>query len=200
MGLTRAELDAFRGATLPDLVGPKVRLLFVGVNPGLRTVAVQAHFAPRGNRFYPALFRAGIVDRLVDASAGFVPDDQAHLVTRGVGITSLVAAATARADELGVAELVAGARSLTERVRRIGPAVVAVLGITAYRVAFERPKAVVGRQPEKLGGAQLWVVPNPSGLNAHATVASLANAYREVAIAAGIEVDAVQGDADETDV
>jgi TDG/mug DNA glycosylase family protein len=193
-------LDAFRGATLPDLVGPKVRLLFVGVNPGLRTVAVQAHFAPRGNRFYPALFRAGIVDRLVDASAGFVPDDQAHLVTRGVGITSLVAAATARADELGVAELVAGARSLTERVRRIGPAVVAVLGITAYRVAFERPKAVVGRQPEKLGGAQLWVVPNPSGLNAHATVASLANAYREVAIAAGIEVDAVQGDADETDV
>jgi TDG/mug DNA glycosylase family protein len=168
-----------------------VRLLFVGVNPGLRTVAVQAHFAPRGNRFYPALFRAGIVDRLVDASAGFVPDDRAHLVARGVGITSLVAAATARADELSVAELVAGARSLTERVRRIGPAVVAVLGITAYRIAFERPKAVVGRQPEGLGGAQLWVVPNPSGLNAHATVASLANAYREVAIAAGIEVDDV---------
>ncbi|HEY2669078.1 MAG TPA: mismatch-specific DNA-glycosylase [Rugosimonospora sp.] len=191
MGLTRAELDAFRGATLPDLVGPKVRLLFVGVNPGLRTVAVQAHFAPRGNRFYPALFRAGIVDRLVDASAGFVPVDRAHLVARGVGITSLVAAATARADELSVAELVAGARSLTERVRRIGPAVVAVLGITAYRIAFERPKAVVGRQPEGLGGAQLWVVPNPSGLNAHATVASLANAYREVAIAAGIEVDDV---------
>jgi TDG/mug DNA glycosylase family protein len=188
VGFTRAQLEAFRGATLPDLIGPDVRLLFVGVNPGLRTVAVQAHFGRRGNRFYPALFRAGIVDRLIDASAGFVDGDRAHLLVRGVGITSLVAGATARADELSAAELVAGAQSLAARVAGIGPGAVAVLGVTAYRIAFGRPKAVVGRQPEDLGGAQLWVVPNPSGLNAHATVASLADAYREVAIAAGIEV------------
>ncbi|WP_326557042.1 mismatch-specific DNA-glycosylase [Micromonospora sp. NBC_01796] len=186
MRFSRAELAAFRGGTLPDLVEPGVRLLFVGVNPGLRTVAVQAHFGRRGNRFYPALFRAGIVDRLIDASAGFLPDDRAHLSARGIGITSLVAAATARADELSVRELTSGARALAERVARIGPRVVAVLGITAYRIAFERPKALVGRQPYEIGGAQLWVVPNPSGLNAHATLAGLADAYREVALAAGI--------------
>jgi TDG/mug DNA glycosylase family protein len=185
---TRAELEAFRGATLPDLVEPGVRLLFVGVNPGLRTVAVQAHFGRRGNRFYPALYRAGIVDRLIDASSGFDPRDRAHLAARGVGITSLVAGATARADELHATELVEGARSLTRRVARIGPRALAVLGITAFRIAFERPKAVVGRQPGDLGGAQLWVVPNPSGLNAHATLPILAEAYREVAIAAGIEI------------
>lgn len=185
---SRAELAAFRGGTLPDLVEPGVRLLFVGVNPGLRTVAVQAHFGRRGNRFYPALFRAGIVDRLIDASAGFLPDDREHLSARGIGITSLVAAATARADELSVQELTSGARALAERVARIGPRVVAVLGITAYRIAFERPKALVGRQPYEIGGAQLWVVPNPSGLNAHATLAGLADAYRQVALVAGIEL------------
>jgi TDG/mug DNA glycosylase family protein len=183
---SRAELAAFRGATLPDLVGPDVRLLFVGVNPGLRTVAVQAHFGRRGNRFYPALFRAGIVDRLIDASAGMSASDRAHLGARGVGITSLVAGATARADELSAEELIAGADALAERVPQIGPRVVAILGITAYRIAFARPKAVVGRQPEDLGGAQLWVVPNPSGLNAHATLTGLGEAYREAAAAAGI--------------
>ncbi|MGW4464325.1 mismatch-specific DNA-glycosylase [Micromonospora sp. NPDC004704] len=188
MRFSRAELAAFRGGTLPDLVEPGVRLLFVGVNPGLRTVAVQAHFGRRGNRFYPALFRAGIVDRLIDASAGFLPDDREHLSARGIGITSLVAAATARADELSVQELTSGARALAERVARIGPRVVAVLGITAYRIAFERPKALVGRQPYEIGGAQLWVVPNPSGLNAHATLAGLADAYRQVALVAGIEL------------
>ncbi|MBE1490726.1 mismatch-specific DNA-glycosylase [Plantactinospora soyae] len=188
MRFTRAELEAFRGGTLPDLVEPGVRLLFVGVNPGLRTVAVQAHFGRRGNRFYPALYQAGIVDRLIDASAGLAPHDRAHLAARGVGITSLVAGATARADELSAAELVEGARSLTQRVARVGPKASAVLGVTAFRIAFEHPKAVVGRQPEDLGGAQLWVVPNPSGLNAHATIATLAQAYRAVAIAAGIEV------------
>ncbi|MFK3979028.1 mismatch-specific DNA-glycosylase [Micromonospora sp. NPDC050397] len=188
MRFSRAELAAFRGATLPDLVEPGVRMLFVGVNPGLRTVAVQAHFGRRGNRFYPALFRAGIVDRLIDASAGLSPDDRSHLVARGIGITSLVAGATARADELSAQELTEGALALARRVPEIGPAVVAVLGITAYRVAFGRPKATVGRQPQEIGGAQLWVVPNPSGLNAHATVAGLADAYREAATAAGIEI------------
>jgi len=188
MGFTRAELAAYRGGTLPDLAGPDVRLLFVGINPGLQTVAVQAHFGRRGNRFYPALYRAGIVDRLIDASAGFVSDDRAHLEARGVGITSLVANATARADELSTAQLIAGADALAERVAGIRPRVVAMLGITAYRVAFARPVAVVGRQSETLAGAELWVAPNPSGLNAHATLASLAAAYREIAIAAGIDV------------
>ncbi len=188
MGFTRAELLAFRGKTLPDLLGPNTRLLVVGINPGLLTVAVQSHFGRRGNRFYPALYRAGIVDRLIDAADGFAEEDRAHLIARGVGITNLVPVATARADELSTEELLAGAKSLEQRVRRIKPGAVAMLGITAYRTAFGRPKASVGLQPERLGGVQLWVVPNPSGLNAHATLDSLAAAYREVAIAAGIDV------------
>lgn len=188
MRLTPEELDAFRGISLPDLVGPELRLLLVGINPGLRTAAVQAHFSGGGNRFYPALFRAGIVDRVIDASKGFHPEDRAHLLNRGVGITSLVPGATRRADELTARELRDGAERLSERVEILRPIAVALLGITAYRVAFDRPKAVVGRQPEPIGGAQLWVVPNPSGLNAHSSLADLGTAYREVAVAAGIPV------------
>jgi len=188
VGFTRSELESYRGGTLPDLVGPGLRLLFVGINPGLWTVATQSHFGRRGNRFYPALFRAGVIDHVIDASAGFVPDDLAHLIDRGIGITSLVPRATARADELDTNELAAGARALTARVEQLEPPVVAMLGITAYRVAFDRPKAVVGQQAGGLGRSQLWVVPNPSGLNAHATLAGLAAAYREVAVAAGIQV------------
>lgn len=191
MGFTPAELDSFRGGTLPDLVGPDLRLLFVGVNPGLQTVAVQAHFGRRGNRFYPALYLAGIVDRVIDASSGFRPEDRAQLLQRGVGITSLVPGATRRADELSLEQLVAGAAALAQRVATLRPRAVAVLGVTAYRLAFRQPKALVGRQPDSLAGAPLWVVPNPSGLNAHATAATLAAAYREVAIAAGIDVFAV---------
>jgi TDG/mug DNA glycosylase family protein len=185
---TPAQLASFRGSTLPDLLGPAVRLLFVGVNPGLRTVAVQAHFGRRGNRFYPALYRAGVLSRPVEAWDGYRDGDREYLLSLGIGITNLVPRATARAGELARSELAAGARSLARRVPRIGPGVVAVLGITAYRIAFQRPRAVTGRQPEDLGGAQLWVVPNPSGLNAHARLDDLACAYREVAMAAGIGV------------
>jgi TDG/mug DNA glycosylase family protein len=188
VGFTRAELDAFHGGTLPDLVAPGTRLLFAGINPGLLTVAVQAHFAKRGNRFYPALYRAGITDRIIDASSGFRSEDREHLLARGIGITSLVDGASARADELTAEQLIAGAAALTERVERIRPTVVAMLGISAYRVAFARKKAIVGPQPDGLGGAALWVLPNPSGLNAHESVASLALAYREVALAAGVPV------------
>lgn len=188
MGFSHAELQSYRGKTLPDLLGPDTRLLIVGINPGLLTVAVQSHFGRRGNRFYPALYRAGIVDRLIDAADGFDPADIAHLKARGIGISNLVRAATARADELSREQLLAGAVDLEKRVRAIGPAVVSMLGITSYRVAFGRPKAVVGRQPETLGDAELWVVPNPSGLNAHSSLGDLAAAYRETAIAAGIEV------------
>jgi TDG/mug DNA glycosylase family protein len=186
---SRAELRSFTGATLPDLISDGVRLLFVGINPGLRSVAVQGHFAPRGNRFYPALLRAGVTGHLVDASAGLADTDRAYLLGRGVGITSLVARATASADELGPAELTEGTRRLTATVRRFRPQVVAILGITAYRTAFARPRATTGRQPEDLAGAQLWVVPNPSGRNAHAPLDTLAAAYREVALAAGITPD-----------
>jgi len=186
MGFTRAQLEACRDKTLPDLAGPHTKLLFVGINPGLWTAAAQAHFARRGNRFYPALYEAGIVDRLIDASDGYAYDDRAHLIDRGIGITNIVARATARADELSRDELRAGATALMQRVARIRPNVVAILGVTAYRVGFDRPKAVQGEQADLLARARLWVVPNPSGLNAHSTRSDLADAYRQAAIAAGI--------------
>jgi double-stranded uracil-DNA glycosylase len=185
---TRAELRSFTGATLPDLIAEGVRLLFTGINPGLRSVAVQGHFAPRGNRFYPALLRAGITDHLIDASAGLSARDRDYLLGRGIGITSLVARATASASELGPVELTAGAQALAERVRRYHPRVIAILGVTAYRIAFGSPRAVLGRQPRSLNGAELWVVPNPSGRNAHASADTLAAAYREVAQAAAIDL------------
>jgi TDG/mug DNA glycosylase family protein len=188
MAFTRAEPESYRGATVPDLLPRRLRLLFVGINPGLWTAAAQSHFAPRGNRFYPALYAAGIVDRRIDASAGLSPEDRDHLLARGVGITNLVARATAAADELDRAELVAGAARLRRLADELRPRVIAVLGISAYRLAFAAPKAPAGRQPHDLGTAQLWVVPNPSGRNAHATAATLAAAYREAAEAAGIKL------------
>jgi len=156
-----------------------MRLLFVGINPGLWTAAVNAHFARRGNRFWPALAAAGITPSLVNASEGMRSDDLRMLSALGIGITNVVPTASARADELTRAELRDGARALETKVAKWKPKVVAVLGLTAYRQAFERPKAVQGKQAERLGPAELWVLPNPSGLNAHDTVASLAIAYRE---------------------
>jgi len=183
---TREQLKGFVGKTLPDLISDQVRLLFVGINPGLRSVAVQGHFAPRGNRFYPALFRAGITDHLVDASSGLTTADREYLLGRGIGITSLVERATASAAELAAAELVAGTRKLRTLVAEYSPTVVAVLGITAYRAAFSDPLAKLGKQPTPHVGSELWIVPNPSGRNAHASLARLAAAYAEVARAAGI--------------
>jgi len=185
---TRAELESFHGAAVPDLVGPGVRLVFVGINPGLRTAATQIHFGNPGNRFRPALVGAGLLDPPADGRPGMTEDDLATLVSRGVGITNLVPFATARADELTRTQLREGRARLEEFVAAHRPRMVAMLGITAYRVAFGRPRAVVGRQPEPLGDAVLWVVPNPSGLNAHDTVASLALAYAKPARAAGVPV------------
>lgn len=184
MGFTREELEGQRGREVPDLLGPDLRLLFVGINPGLWTAATQTHFAHPGNRFYPALLRAGIITRPVDPAAGMTGEDRAHLLDRGIGITNLVRRATARADELSPAELRRGAARLVELVAARRPRVVAIAGITAYRTAFEARKATAGRQPEPLAGAELWVVPNPSGLNAHETVESLARSYAEAARAA----------------
>ena len=183
---SRAELESFRDVEVPDLVGPGVRLLFVGINPGLWTAATQTHFAHPGNRFYPALLEAGILQQRIDPAAGMTDDDREHLRERGIGITNLARRATAKASELGDDELRAGGARLAELVRREAPAVVAVAGITAYRTAFGQRRATAGLQPEPLHGAQLWVVPNPSGLNAHETVASLAAAYAAPARAAGV--------------
>ncbi|MGB8859113.1 MAG: mismatch-specific DNA-glycosylase [Ilumatobacteraceae bacterium] len=176
---TREQLAALNGALVDDLVGERVRLLFVGINPGLWTAAVNAHFARKGNRFWPALHAAGITPSLVDASDGMRQADLAMVRRLGIGITNIVPTASAKAESLGRAELRAGGVALEAKVRALRPKVVAVLGLTAYRQAFERPKATQGRQSERLGGAELWVLPNPSGLNAHETVASLADAYRE---------------------
>jgi TDG/mug DNA glycosylase family protein len=189
---TRAELESFRDARVPDLIGPDLRLLFVGINPGLWTAATQTHFAHPVNRFYPALYAAGIITHPIDPAAGMTDADRAHLIDRGVGISNVVRRATARADELSKAELVEGGSRLQELVRRERPRVVAIAGITAHRSAFGRPRSVAGLQPrddaqrEAWGDAEIWVVPNPSGLNAHETVASLAAAYAEPARAAGV--------------
>jgi TDG/mug DNA glycosylase family protein len=188
VGFSRAELQAFVDASVPDLVGPGLRLLFVGINPGLWTAATQTHFAHPGNRFYPALRLAGIIDRDISRSAGMTDDDREYLIARGIGNTNLVNRATARADELSADELRSGRSRLESFVSAHRPAVVAVAGITAYRTAFGRPRARLGEQPERLGEARLWAVPNPSGLNAHATIASLAVAYAEPARAAGLEL------------
>ena len=186
VGFSRAELEAHVGATVDDLVGPDVRLLFVGINPGLWTAATGTHFAHPGNRFYPALLRAGIIEREIDRGTGMTDDDRDHLIARGIGITNVVPRATARASELTKRELVAGGENLRHFVRRHRPLVVAVAGVTAYRVAFGERDAVIGEQPGGFEGSRLWVVPNPSGLNAHETVGSLATWYAEPARAAGI--------------
>ena len=186
---TKAELQSYYGVSVPDLLprdDQELKLLFVGINPGLWTAATQTHFAHPVNRFYPALLAAGIIARPIDAAAGMTDEDRDHLRDRGIGITNLVHRATARASELTNAELKEGGVALTRLVEERRPHVVAVAGITAYRAAFGLPRAVSGRQPEPLGPAELWVVPNPSGLNAHETVASLADAYAAAARAAGV--------------
>src|SRR4051794_34755142 len=169
---TRAELEGHRGARVDDLIGPGLRLLFVGINPGLWTAAVNAHFARPGNRFWPALYRAGITRRQFDVSGGMTPDEVRELTTAGIGITNLVPVATARADEVSRAELTLGTERLRTFVRQHHPRVVAILGKTAYARAFGVPKIIAGRQPADLEGAELWVLPNPSGLNAHDTIDS----------------------------
>ena len=186
VGFTRDQLEAFRDASVPDLIGPNVELLFVGINPGLWTAATRTHFAHPGNRFYPALEQAGLISRTIDRVAGFTEADRLHFEERGIGITNLVNRATVRADELARDELLKGAERLESNVAKWAPSVVAVAGITAYRTAFMRAKAASGRQSEQLAGAELWVVPNPSGLNAHETIESLAAWYREVGVAAGL--------------
>lgn len=192
MRFTRAELEEYRGHEVDDLVGPGLKLLFVGINPGLWTAAVKTHFAHPTNRFYPALAAAGITDYEVDRVTGMTDADRAHLLARGIGITNLVRRASARASELSAEELREGGERLQRFVAEHRPAVVAIAGVTAYRDAFGERAAALGRQPDTLdsaarwSGAALWVVPNPSGLNAHETVATLAAAYAAPAAEADV--------------
>lgn len=171
---TRAEIAAARGRTVPDTIAPGLRVLFVGINPSLYSAAVGHHFARPGNRFWPALHAAGFSDRLLHPSEGRL------LLEMGCGITNIADSATATADELSDAELLAGARKLVRKVKRYRPAIVAFLGVTAYRTAFGRPGAKLGRQGERVGEAAAWVLPNPSGLNAHYQLTDLAKLYAEL--------------------
>ena len=186
MGFTREQLERYRNATVPDLLGGECRLLFVGINPGLWTAATQTHFCHPSNRFYPALRIAGLIDFEVDSSMGLTHSQREAFVGRGMGITNLVPRATVRASELSSVELEEGGDRLERRVAAVQPEVVAVAGISAYRTAFGMAGALPGPQPGDLSGARVWVVPNPSGLNAHETIATLADWYRRVADAAGV--------------
>jgi TDG/mug DNA glycosylase family protein len=177
-GPTRAELAAAAGATIPDVVAPGLDVLFCGINPGLYSAAMRQHFARPGNRFWPALHRAGFTPRV------FHPSEQGELLALGLGITNVVARGTAAAAELSGDELRAGARALTRKVRRLRPRFVAVLGVGAWRTAFARPKAVLGEQEERIGATRVWVLPNPSGLNAHYQPAELARLFGELRRAA----------------
>ena len=175
---TPEQLLAARDATVPDLIRPGLRVLFSGINPSLYSAAVGHHFARPGNRFWPALHDSGFTPRRLR------PEEGAELLAAGCGITNVVDRATARADELAAEEFVEGGRRLAAKVGRFRPAIVAILGITAYRAAFGLKDARPGLQPGGIGGAEVWVLPNPSGLNAHYQAGDLARVFGELRAAA----------------
>jgi TDG/mug DNA glycosylase family protein len=165
--------------TIPDVLGPAVRVLFCGINPSLYSAATGHHFARPGNRFWPALHESGFTPRRLR------PDEQDLLPGLGLGITNVVQRATARAGELTDAELRSGGLALADLVGRVRPRWLALLGITAYRTAFDQPRAVVGPQPDRCGETAIWVLPNPSGLNAHWSAAALAAQFAQLRASAG---------------
>jgi TDG/mug DNA glycosylase family protein len=171
---TKAELAAAHGKTLPDVIAPGLDVLFCGINPGLYTAAVQQHFGRPGNRFWPTLHRAGFTPRL------FHPSEQYELLKLGYGITNVVPRATAAAAELTPEELLAGANTLMRKVLKFKPRYLAIVGIGAYRTAFERPKARLGLQDETIGDTLIWTLPNPSGLNANYQPAALVELFAEL--------------------
>lgn len=171
---TREEILAAASKIVPDVIVPGLEVLFCGINPGLYTAAVGHHFARPGNRFWPAVYEAGFTDRLLS------PFEERELLKHGCGITNLVDRATAGADELSTEELVEGARRLEVKVQRYRPRFVVVLGVGAYRSAFGRPKAVLGRRNETLHNSAIWVLPNPSGLNAYYQLQDLVRLFREL--------------------
>jgi TDG/mug DNA glycosylase family protein len=171
---TPAELHAACGTTLPDVIARDLSVLFCGINPGLYTAAVQQHFGRPGNRFWPVLHGAGFTPRL------FHPSEQRELLKLGYGITNVVARATARADELTPDELREGAKILRRKVEKYTPRVLAIVGMGAYRTAFGRPKAKLGLQDETIGETKIWVLPNPSGLNANYQAGALVTLFAQL--------------------
>ncbi len=174
---TREELVAAANKTVPELLLPGLEVLFCGINPGLYTAAIGHNFGRPGNRFWPALFAGGFTPRLFD------PSEEAELLPLGFGITNVVSRATAAADELTDDEVRAGGELVRSKLLKLAPRYLAVLGLGAYRIAFEKPKAVVGLQRESIGETKLWVLPNPSGLNAHYQADALARIFRELRVA-----------------
>ena len=175
---TKAQLEASRDRTIKDVIAPDLRVLFCGINPGLYSGATGHHFARPGNRFWPALHRSGFTP--VQLS----PFDEGELLTLGLGVTNVVARTTPVASELAEEELIAGGRRLVRKVRRYEPRYLAVLGVTAYRSAFDDKKATIGPQDRTIGNTRIWVLPNPSGLNAHYQLPELAKEFRKLRKAA----------------
>ena len=171
---TAADVAAATGLTIPDVIAPGLRVLFSGINPGLYSAATGYHFARPGNRFWPALHRSGFTPRQLR------PDEQEQLLGQGLGITNVVPRATARADELTNDELREGGSKLLEKAESFGPRWLAIVGVTAYRTAFGEARATFGPQARTAGATRLWVLPNPSGLNAHKSVAQLAADFAEL--------------------
>lgn len=158
---TKQQLIEAAGKTVPDVIAPDLKVLFCGINPGLYTAAVGHHFARPGNRFWPALHQSGFTSDLIS------PFNERELLKLGIGISNVVPHATASAAELTREDYVAGGLALARKIKRQRPRIVAILGVGAYRDAFARPKAQVGEQPERIHDARVWVLPNPSGLNAN---------------------------------
>ncbi|PSM40954.1 G/U mismatch-specific DNA glycosylase [Streptomyces dioscori] len=168
---TPAELEAARDRLVPDVVADGLQVLFCGINPGLMTAATGHHFARPGNRFWPVLHLSGFTPRQLK------PSEQDELLSYGLGITNVVARASARADELSAAEYREGGRLLAAKVERLRPRWLAVVGVTAYRAAFDDRKAMIGPQERTFGTTRVWALPNPSGLNAHWTAKTMAEEY-----------------------
>jgi double-stranded uracil-DNA glycosylase len=171
---TKEEIQAAEGKTVPDVIAPGLGVLFCGINPGLYTAAVGHHFARPGNRFWPALYAAGFSSRLLS------PFEERELLKSGYGITNMVAHATATSVELSKDDFIKGGKRLLRKIRRYKPRFVAILGLGAYRTAFGQPKAQVGRQNQSLNGSEVWVLPNPSGLNAHFQLKDLGAMFHEL--------------------
>jgi TDG/mug DNA glycosylase family protein len=175
---TKQQLIDAAGKTLPDVIAPNLKVLFCGINPGLYTAAVGHHFARPGNRFWPALHQSAFTARLIS------PFDERELLELGIGISNVVSHATASAAELTKTDFEEGGRLLAAKIKRFRPRIVAILGVGAYRQAFGRPKATVGEQPERIHSARVWVLPNPSGLNANYQLPELARLFRALRVEA----------------
>ena len=169
---TKQQLIAAAGKTLPDVIAPNLKVLFCGINPGLYTAAVGHHFARPGNRFWPVLHQSGFTSRLMS------PFEERELLTLGVGISNVVPHATASAAELTANDFKEGGRLLSRKIKRFRPQIVAILGLGAFRQAFGYPKTKVGEQPQQIHSARVWVLPNPSGLNANYQLPELVRLFR----------------------